>query len=80
MSPFKVASISAQQTVTKADGKHLTKQDCIIGDGTAACRVVLWEKYVDPLKDGCSYTLTAVGVRKYAQKEVFVCDTKYRNL
>ena len=68
---IKVSSISALQTVTKADGKHLTKQDCIIGDGMAACRVGLWEKDVDCFKDGCSYTLTAVGVRKYAQKRLW---------
>ena len=46
-------------------GKTLTKQGCIIGNATAACRVVLWEANVNRLQADTSYTMTDVAIKKY---------------
>ena len=54
---IKVASISAPQTVTKANGKHLTKQYCIIMVMEKVLVVLSCRKKMSIVKEGCSYTL-----------------------
>ncbi len=41
------------------------KQDCVISDSSAICRIVLWEADIEKLENGVSYRLCQVGVREY---------------
>ena len=50
-------SLSPPETVTNKDGKKIWKQDCIVGDASGCCRLVLWEKDVATLLVGKSYKL-----------------------
>ena len=62
----KVLKVNEANAVSsKSHMKPLLKQDCVIGDKFARCRVVLWEKDVGSLELGKSYKLTKVRVRKY---------------
>ena len=60
----KVTNVNAP-TEVNSKFKKLTKQDCIVSDGTGACRLVLWEKNISQLKVMVSYTLSNIKVREY---------------
>ena len=38
------------------------KQDCIIGDASVRCKLVLWEENVDSLEEDISYKLSGLVV------------------
>lgn len=59
----KVVDCKPETTVTTKAGKSLRKQEVVIGDGTSACRLVLWERNVDRLQLDNSYKLTDVRVK-----------------
>ena len=64
---IKVIKVSPPEIVkTKAD-KSYEKQDCVVGDSSGCCRVVLWENDVNRLVCGSSYKLSSVVVRSFSE-------------
>ena len=63
---IKVITVGESKEVQSRQDKPLTKQDCVVGDSTGRCRVVLWENDVGKLNEGCCYKLTNMLVREYA--------------
>lgn len=49
--------------------RGLTKQECVIGDATGRCKVILWEDNVDLLVEGASYKMSGLMVRVYRGKK-----------
>ena len=66
----KVMNVSEPKEVqSKRQEKPLTKQDCkdcIVGDSSGRCRVVLWENDIGKIDKGCGYKLTNMLLREYA--------------
>ena len=61
----KVIKVDPLDEVRSKEGKPLSKQDCVIADCGAMCRVVSWEADVGKLKKGKSYRFNRVIVRQY---------------
>lgn len=61
---MKVVDLKAPENINNKR-KKLTKQNIVIGDGTAACRLVLWDKNDNRLSLNTSYKITDVCVKKY---------------
>ena len=61
----KVVKLEETVTVRKSVSGSLQKRDCIVSDGSAAIRLVLWEKDVDRVCEGKSFQLNNVTVRQW---------------
>ena len=61
-----VVKVSSPEVVNTKDGKELQKQDCFSGDVSGSVCVILWEKDVGALSEGCSYRLVDVSVRVFS--------------
>lgn len=61
----KIVRVDVAMEVNTKTGKKLNKQDCVLKDVNASCRIVLWENDVGKLKKGQSYSLIKVLVRQY---------------
>ena len=62
----KVLSLESPELIKPRFRKTtLTKQNCVVGDATGRCRLVLWEDQVGAVKPGECYSLKAVSVKKF---------------
>ena len=62
---IKVFKLSEPDKVTNTQNKELRKQECMVGDASSSCRVVLWEDDVGSLVEDKSYGLNDATVRSY---------------
>ena len=69
---IKVVTTGTPATITKKqDSKTLKKQDCIIADSSACCRLVVWEGNIGKLASGNCYRPKGVGVRLFDKTKYF---------
>jgi hypothetical protein len=61
----KVLKVGEKVPVTTKNGKKLDKQECIIADASANCRIVLWETTIGRLVVDKSYQVNNATVRAY---------------
>lgn len=54
-----------EQIVMKGAGKHLSKRELKVADGTAACRCVIWENHIDQVEEDKCYTFENATVRSF---------------
>ena len=62
---IKVVNVQHPTKIRTQLGKELLKQDCLVADSSACCRLVAWEKDVDSLLEGKSYKLKDVNIRQF---------------
>ena len=62
---IKVVDMEETRTIKNKYGKEFTMQNVMVADGTAQCRVVLWETEVGKLELDKSYRLENVAVRVF---------------
>lgn len=62
----KVIKVDNAMEVKSKQGRVLSKQDCVLGDCSGSCRIVLWEGDVGKLIEGQCYRLSRVVVREYS--------------
>ena len=53
---------------------YIMKQDCVIGDATAACRLVLWEGRIGALEQDSTYKFSELLVLSYNSKYVSIAE------
>ena len=61
----KIMAVKESETVRNA----LVKQDCIVADASASCKLVLWEEHINCFEEGVSYKLSGLIVRTYNGKK-----------
>lgn len=62
----KVTEVKPPEKLLRRDkASYVTKQDCKIGDGTAACRLVLWEERIGALEQYSTYKFLELLVKAY---------------
>ena len=82
LAPVVTTSIIAKVTEVKPPEKllrrdkasYVTKQDCTIGDATAACRLVLWEGRIGALEQDTTYKFSELLLKVYNSKFVSVVE------
>ena len=61
----KIVTVNVATDLSTKMGKKLKKQDCVLRDTSASCRIVLWQDDIGKLIKGNSYKLSNVLVRQY---------------